>query len=97
MNAKPEPCTNWYRTRQHLSIDLAPSKWHERGRVGLALCSGPNSGVDVKDQGCINALGKKYPHLRGVVVTDLPPCKRCARAAAKLQETGGPNPGLAAQ
>lgn len=82
MNVVPEPCTNWYTTRQHLSVDLAPSQ-HEKGRRGKSLCKSGEFFVDVWDEEAINDALSRY-RAKPVVVADLPACKLCARKAAKL-------------
>lgn len=82
MTIEPEPCTNWYHTRQHLSTNLAPSS-PGKGRRGKALCKSGPYHVDVWDEEAINDALSRY-RAKLVVVADLPACKLCLRKAAKL-------------
>jgi hypothetical protein len=79
-----EPCTNWYGTRQHLSINLAP--YVSGGRSGLSMCSGATSTRVWDDDGIRAALRACGSDKRPKPVAEIQPCKLCARAAAKLAE-----------
>ena len=82
----PEPCTNWYRTRRHLSVDLAEDRPY--GRSGRSLCWTESNPVEVYDQAWITEWARDRRRLgfatKDVVVVDLPECKKCAAKAAKL-------------
>lgn len=82
----PEPCTSWSHNRRHLSVDLDGGG--ERGREGLALCRPGGVGVNVFDETSINRQLAPYRGSKpAIVVDDLPACKVCEKAAAKLGES----------
>lgn len=83
---QPEPCTNWYHVRKHLSVDLTPAA-AGRGRTGNALCKAGPYHVDVWDEEAINDALSRY-RAKPVLVADLPACKVCLRKAAKLAAEG---------
>lgn len=82
----PEPCTSWSHNRRHLSVDLS-DEW-AGGRVGTALCRPGGVVVNVFDEASINRQLAPYRRNKPpVAVADLPECRTCARAAAKLESS----------
>lgn len=71
----PISCTTWTRRTRHLSIDLAP-RGDKPGLAGTALCRSDGKPVRVYTVG----TWKHAPDLLA-----LPPCRKCAKAAAKLE------------
>lgn len=81
---KPEPCTSWSHKTQHQSINLASTGLG--GRNGTALCTPGGLPVSVFDEESLNR--QLAPYRRGkppIAVADLPLCRLCERAAAKLE------------
>lgn len=84
-NPAPEPATNWYGTRRHLSTDLYRDPYSgNRGRRGLSLCSTEGNPVGVRDQDWLAGMAPSYPHLGRIVIADLPACKKCARKVGEV-------------
>jgi hypothetical protein len=81
---KPEPCTSWTHSKQHRSVDLADTGCG--GREGTALCKPGGVVVNVFDEESINRQLSPYRRNKApIVVADLPLCRPCERAAAKLE------------
>ncbi|QKW15425.1 hypothetical protein [Verrucosispora sp. NA02020] len=81
-----EPAANYYVTRRHYSLNLAPAVG--AGRRGTALCRPGGQPTDVYDQEWVTREDQRYR--RGKPprqIADLPECKACARALAKLNTT----------
>lgn len=79
----PQPCTTHGRRRMHLSTALRPGR---TGLGGMPGASGPTlCGEDGEDQERVNAWRTRFGACP-IVVADLPACKLCTRAAAKLSE-----------
>jgi hypothetical protein len=80
---KPKPCTSWTHNRQHLSVDLADDG--RGGHDGTALCRPGGVAVNVFDYHSINRqLGPYRSGKPPIVPAELPLCRSCERAAAKL-------------
>ena len=73
-----EPCTNWYGTRRHYSIDLAPNTLDHKGRQGHSLCSSESNPVQVWDQDGMDGNAERY-HTRTTDIAALPECKKCPK------------------
>ena len=84
-----EPCTNWYRTRRHLSTNLAVDDYYRPGRTGRSLCWSESNPVTVYDQTAVDVYDRERRQLgfakKPVVVADLPACKKCAAKLAKMK------------
>jgi hypothetical protein len=74
-------CGNWYLTRRHLAVDLLP--WSGGGRYGKSVCSSTGNPVEVFDQEAHDAMDRRNRGTpRDKRITDLPECKKCAKAAS---------------
>lgn len=80
------PVTSWSRNRKHLArmADLRP--YATRGLIGRPLCDSQTR-ADVYDQDWLDAKRMEWFGLSdgSQRIVDMRPCKRCEKAAAKLQ------------
>jgi len=77
---KPEACTTWSYRLQHLSINLGAGKRFGR-QVAQTLCN-----AEAFDQAEMDEWAAKWstkPRGHRTRITDMPPCTKCARKAAK--------------
>ncbi len=85
---RPEPCTSWSHNRCHQSINLTATSLG--GREGTALCKPGGVVVTVFDEASINRQLAPYRKNKPpIVVADLPACRVCERAAARLRQAPG--------
>jgi hypothetical protein len=79
--ATPESCTTSSVTRLHCSVDLTAGVTHKVGRAGRTLCQYEAVDEAEANRHAGTIWGPRIP----IAITDLPVCKRCEKAAARLE------------
>jgi hypothetical protein len=87
------PVTSWSRKLRHYAYPDALREEAGGGRVGQGLCHG-SIDLDVYDQAWLDLKREVWfgKPAGSQLITEMPECKRCARAAARLAEAGEVTP-----
>jgi hypothetical protein len=78
--------SNYHQTRRHYATEMAKSKFYD-GLEGNALCASRRITTTIYDQAAQDDMAVRYAFTghKAKKITNLPLCKRCEKAAAKLE------------